>query len=621
MAVRPRSIRSFATGVVACISFMGQAALAQVDAAERIGITDVAPTNTFVVVSVPDYPAAKAAMDRSEVGKLWARPEVRSFFSSMFKEQLSEEGGAGGLWGWFSENIDTDELHEPVGPVGMALFSAKAPNPDDAAEELDLLQALMIADFGEEVDALTEVINDALDRLEREGRITLDEDDHDDVEIRIVTIVQEEEEDDPELAALQEEFGGGPDRSMDAFKTILIATASGHMVVSTDRAALERSLDRIAGRKVEAIGESATYRSAVAQHPPHQHAMVVALVSEYVRTGFQEGFGDSLSMLPFPVSPGPLIESLGLTAIEAAGMGVRFDTDAGSLEQSLALLAPQKKGLLTLIDSSLPRFDPPAFVPADAMSAWSVALRFDRLSDLVRSLIRAFPPEMHEQGLTAFDQTAAPILASLGAEMHIVQTLSRPLGPASAASFVAIRLQDPLTFANSINGFAPMLGLTPRAFEGNQLFENDGAGLPTIGIGFDHAFIGPTEAVENAMRLASRPDTPRLTAADRFTRATAPLGAGGAVYYYDNMDESLVWSYWSMENAEKAFAAQLEEWGMDDETREEFLGDFRENQPKWQKDLPPMQVILDHIGDSVMELRPTPDGFRGRVIILRPAAR
>ncbi len=604
---------SLAGIAVAAAALVCAPAMAQVERAERIGITELAPRDSFLILSIPDYPAAKAALDRSGLGRLWAEPEIRAFLVSMFKEELSEDDSRGGPWGWFAENIDPDDLREPTGAAGLALFPAKAPDPDNN-KEVDRVQGILIAEFGEDAEALIETIRDALERLETAGHLTLDDDEHDDVPIIIINIVEPKEDAAPD----DDMFAPRPDRSMDAFKTLMLAHSEGCVVVSTNRPALEQALDRLAGGRAESIGELPVYRTAAAQHPAGQHAMIIAIASPYVRATLQEGFEAPMSMLPVPLSPEAVVDALGVGAIEAAGIGVRFDTDAGVMEQSLALLAPQKRGLLNLFDDGLVTFEPPAFVPADAMGVWSLALRFDRVTELLRAVMRALPPEMREQALAGFDQTVAPILGSLGSQLHVVQTLSRPIGPDSASSFVAIRLVDPLSLANSINGFAPMLQLTPRDFEGNQIFEAQNPGQPSIAIGFDHVFIGPTEAIENALRLASRPETPRLAGAERFTRAVRPLAGNAAFYYYDNFDESLAWEYWSIQNAEKAFIAQLQQWGVDAETQEEFLADFREAQPKWQQNLPPLELLLEHLGDTVMELRPTPDGFRGRAIILRP---
>ncbi len=64
--------------------------------------------------------------------------------------------------------------------------------------------------------------------------------------------------------------------------------------------------------------------------------------------------------------------------------------------------------------------------------------------------------------------------------------------------------------------------------------------------------------------------------------------------------------------------AQLKEWGLDDAMIDEDLAEFREHLPEWQKHLPPMDLILKHVGDTVYNLSPTPDGFRGRWLILKP---
>lgn len=577
---------------------------------DKVALADVAPLETFLVVNIPDWPRAKTALLRSELGKLWNEPEVQAFIDEFMKEELADrERGGGQVWDWFEKNVDKEDLREPVGGVGFAMF----PEKKDDDEESHDIHILAFADFGEEAEAMMTTLADIFERLRKDGHIRLDESDYEGTDIYVVTVTPSEDEDHGM------DFGDDDDEP----QPMLVARSGSAIIASTSRRALEAAIDRAAGRggNAERLAQNRTYNAALSQHPDGSHLMVVGIASQYIRDQIEGGMDGMLSLFAPPGAGEGLVNALGLGAVEAFGVGVRIDTEAGIAEQTIGVLAPRKVGLLTLVDSRLDAYNPPAFVPSDAMTAYSIALRFDRIPDLLRGLAKALPPEMQGQAASMeamIDAQIAPIFNALGSELHVTQAVSRPFEPGENPPLFAIRLKDALTIANSLNQFAPMMGMTARVFEGNQIFQREEDESFAIGIGFEHIFIGDAQSIENAFRLASRPDAARLATTDRFRRAAGVLAPGAAFYSYSNTAETIEHAYWETQNAEKIYEARLAEWGLDEDMKKEFLESFREEQPGWVKKLPPLQVLLRHLGDNVTEIRPTPDGFRGRSILLRP---
>ncbi|HYE01824.1 MAG TPA: hypothetical protein VD963_01180, partial [Phycisphaerales bacterium] len=565
---------------------------------------------------------------------------VKEFVREMFK-QADAAQGQDGLFTWLGGLVGGDEGErppEPAGPVGLAAFVAKVTLPGDADKKIteprDRLQMLLVADFGAGAEEAHAFVERALDDLRADGKVTLDDDEHEGVAIRVVAVVpgakdnDEAAENGPELGDDDEngmdfrDWEAEPDPFGDALGRVLVARAGSVLVASTHRPALEQALDRIAGRRVEALAETPAWRDTLAQHPDGLHAALAFFLTDWVRSSLGEMFEGAF--LP-PGGAAGFIGALGLTDVTSFSVGVRLNPGQDTLEQTIGLLAPRKSGLLGLLDASLPRLEPPGFAPADASDFTALALRFDRVIPLMRELANAAPEEMREQaqaGVAAAEAQAGPVLASLVGDVYLYETISRPLGPASQHVVLAVRLRDPLPLANTLSGLAG-LGLEPRDFQGNQVFDMDPDSDESVSIGIGHGFaiVSGTEQVESALRLAAQPDAPRLAADERFRAAIAGLPPGGMMYSFTDTAQKLEWSLWMMRNAPEVAAHEIDEMDFDPETREEMLRHARESQPAWLAKAPPAEVLIRHLGDTALSVRATPDGFRGRSVMLPPRRR
>jgi hypothetical protein len=233
---------------------------------------------------------------------------------------------------------------------------------------------------------------------------------------------------------------------------------------------------------------------------------------------------------------------------------------------------------------------------------------------------------MVQAQIGAVENIAKPALEALGPGVQFMTTYKQPLGVGSSATLFAIDVKDQGAIQNTISflsGQAPGM-LEPRDFEGNTIYS---ANLPmgdvelALGVGFNKVFVGPTVAVENAMRLAGHPgDSAKLADEPRFRDAARLLSADAVLYSFTDVEQALRWAYWQSENADKILEQQAEKWGLSDEDKEEYLKTVREAK-KDAPPLPPMDAVVSHFGDTVAELRPTPDGFRGRTLMLKPRSK
>jgi hypothetical protein len=87
------------------------------------------------------------------------------------------------------------------------------------------------------------------------------------------------------------------------------------------------------------------------------------------------------------------------------------------------------------------------------------------------------------------------------------------------------------------------------------------------------------------------------------------------------MRQTIRWLYWTLQNTDKIMEAGLHEAGLEEKDIAEYLETMRQEQPKWIDRLPALETVISHLGDVVSDLRATPDGFRGRSVMLKPADR
>jgi len=334
-----------------------------------------------------------------------------------------------------------------------------------------------------------------------------------------------------------------------------------------------------------------------------------------------------------------ILDATGLEEVTSFGMGVNFDTPQAAVEQNIAVLMPERRGLLSLIPDNDQPFQAPDFAPANATSLTMLQADIANLIPTIQNILRSLPAQFQQQAmgpLMMAQGMASPILNNLGPQIYIVQTIERPFAVDSQKAVVAIKSQNAGAVRDAIASLVTdfSIPLQQRDFAGNTLWEfpdnmggmmggpMGGADMPVIAVGAGHLFIGNTQGVEAALRTASNNDAPRLADDPRFQRAIADLRGNGLSFSWPNLQDSLEYIQWTIENQERITRQQLREQfgeGPDaDQQIEEMMQWMGNESPDWLDDMPDASVVFNRIGDTVSEMRVTPRGIIGTVRTLRP---
>ncbi len=603
-----------------------------------IDFTRLAPAKPAFVLTITDCSKLHAAFEGSELGKLWDEPGVQAFVQEMTSDASKRAGE------FFKElGADSKDLKPPTGGAGIAIYIPEStPGKPPERGHAPPPMALFAADAGENAQSWKDLIDKLIDKGTRDKQFTTDEDTYAGAKITILKPIYQEtkdkpdpepkkpddggdEEDDGPLVPPQTGFAGFIGGSKDHPQALHLAWSGTTLLAATRAKDLEFAIDAVQGKDADSLASDPDFKAAAAQHPAEVQAAIYVnfaqLFSEALgkAIGAQSGLDDGASAPDFE----KMMSALGLDKVKCVSMGLRLDTAEGLVDMSLGVLAPEKKGLLSLINQPLGAFDPPAFVPPDAAGISRFSFQFDKLYDLLRQVVQALPEEERQQASSGLDQgvnLVKPGLDALGPTVSMVETFKQPLAHDSQMTLVVIDVKDQSVVSNTLSFFAGQAqGMAEsREFEGNTIYTVEMAGV-SVGLGFNRLFVGPTAAVENAMRLSGRADAPKIGSEAAFKEATRGMGQDGVMQSYSDMAQTLRWQYWSIQNADKIIEAQIDEAGLEPDQKERILKRIRENRPKWLEKLPPLESLLKHLGDSATELHPTPDGFRGRALLLRPA--
>lgn len=566
---------------------------------QPLTVAEIAPPSTILLIGTDDWSGAAESFRRTSLHRMLNEPAVREFLAAVSEDLAWPDPD------WVMEELDLmgmefGDVPMPTGHAGAAWFYF---HPDDG--EGEKLHVVAAADFGDGAEAARELMTSLVEEAERREKLEYDEREYVDT---MVTLLR---------------FDAGAGRGGEAEDVVALAWSGSKLLASTHAPTLEKAIDRAAGVRIDAIADGELFASSLAQHPRGVHAYAVMFVERWV-----SDFLDAVAMfggaMADDVDFAGIADATGLGDLRSVSMALRFDTDEADAESTLGVLMREKGGLFTLLDSLRGGFSPPGFIGAEAASVTQMSVRFDRVTDLVREVVRALGLEGTNEGRAALEfvrGSIEPVLRALGSELYMFNTIRRPLSADSERTVTAAQVSDAATLVNAIFGVAPMMGMEARDFQGNQMFDEDSFLATSIGVGLGHVFVGQTEEVENALRLAGDAQTRGLADEDRFRRAAATLERGAVLYSFIDMRRQVEWAIWSTSNAEEIYAAQLDQWGLDGEFRDHILRQYREDRPAWHDELPPADVVSRHLGDMVSELHATPDGFRGRTLLLRGDAR
>jgi hypothetical protein len=585
-------------------------------AADEADIAQLAPRRSFLLVSIPDFQRVRTAFERSELGALWAEPAVRTFLEEATRERMRQ------LREVLAEiEASPDDLAPPTGAVGIALFLPEPAarfglgvfsNPRRSMPAPDLLA---VADMGQNAEALQHLLDRLIDRAVKDKKATTEEAAH--AGARIVTVKLPRHpggEEDAEASAEEVPEQRGPLNALvgplSPRSQLSVARLGATFLVSTDLSTLESSLDTLDGRRGPSLADNDDFRASITQHPARQLArgvLLIAPILDLLARDIEASSGKDQA-----VAFRSLMDSLGFGAVRSLSLGLRFDTPEGTIDVSSAALIPEKKGLVALLVPPRVPLDPPAFVPPDAGAVARISFRFDGLYDVLRAAAASLPGEARQQATGILDQgvnIVKPGLDVCGPIVHWWMCYRRPLAEDSRQVAIAIDARDSAVVANTLTLLTNQ-GFQSRNFEGHAIYTHQFLPM-SIGLGFDRLFIGRAAAVEDAMRLAARADSPKPAAEPVFREAACLISDDAVIAHYADTGQTIRWLYWSLQNQRKTLEAQ----DMPKHRKQAMLESLA-----WIEKLPPIDTMLRHLGNTATELRSTPDGFRGRTVMLRPSA-
>lgn len=603
-------------------------------------IADLAPKDAAFVVSVDDFAATKASFDKTGLRKIWDDPKVQEFLKKHFQEEMDEFARS-----FEDSGIKLEELDPPSGPVGGAFWMVW--NEKEKKVEPRMIS---LGDWGEKAEAAAKQIESAIGEAERKKSIVVDEDEYGGAKLWVIEFANKPEEpkaeagegdaggeEEIDIEGMGEEGGGESGKEMAPdLEKMVYARVGNNLLAASDVETMERTIDRLGGKDAGAsVGDSEAFAGVLKQlEKPQAYAaffpgpMITLLgtLTEQAEKGVE---GLPTELLDEP-RMGTVMSAFGLAGVQGVGVGVRFDTPGGMMEQTYSVLCPEKKGVMSLFSGTDQKFAAPAFAGADAAGITLLQFKFAELLSVLTEGARALPPEVGDMMVQNVQQAqvmAGPILSNLGPQVWMVQSITKPYSATSSQLLGAIACKDVAQINQALQNLGGMLPIQSRDFQGNQVWSLAG-GMPlpgvgelSIGVGFGHVFIGQTALVENAMRSAGNPEAASLNGEARFSESVRGMAGSGLGFGWTDTKQALEYADWQMKNFDKMIEAQMQGMFGDDpdaeQYKKEMIEEAKKNQPEWMRDMP-LDVVAREMGDTAFEFHVVPEGIKGRSIWLRP---
>lgn len=499
-------------------------------ASAQTTIEKVAPENTVFILGADSVTASFDRLKRTGLWDVWESDKMQAALKDMLKEMSDDINEAMKDLG-----VEEDSLVPPTGPTGVAVF----PIMD---KDLGISQPgfLLVADYGENADKTAALLKALNDRDLKKGEIEIEEKE---VLGRTITIMhrvdKEEDADDAagdEVAEDEFQFEEGPNPMEQAMKDIHYLREGNMFMASNNLEALTAALEVIDGKGEKTIADRTEYQSMLGKIGEHDcFAMLLT-------RDLMDMMGGEMGMMQMMV---PMIRSA-VGHVKGYGLGMRLDGPAAMVEQTLAVYMPDGKvGLTTLVDLSTPRTTPPAFVGPDAVSYTTFNFKFGDLMDTVNKIIAGNPMLQAQlgDGLAQSEPQIRAVLDTLGTQVHVTSSASKPLSDGITRGVLAVQCTKPQEFENQLAKAAADMGVDARDFLGQRIYtlpaEAMGMMMPgmdmgdgdsmSLGIGGGFIVMGATPAVEQSLRATSQTGVATLAADESFSRAVSALGDQPAV--------------------------------------------------------------------------------------------
>lgn len=568
----------------------------------------LAPPDAGLVINLADYARAKAQLVATPLGRLIEQPEIAHLIEDARTAQMASFDKLTDELG-----IDVEEWPEPAGMVGFALIM----RPIEHDEWSPAFQPTFVSaiDFGDGIVEIQRIVEAVVDKGLDQGLIEIQTDTVGQVEVISITSVPIDQGDDaPQPGDPLYEPPTGLRAMLSGLQNATIAISDSTFYVGSDKDQVMDMLDRARGTDLPAIADDDRFNAALAQHPEGTTDYVVAMPGQL---GLIESFASGMGLLMPPgLDITQILTNLGITGMKAISVSANLESPDAQAEFTLGVLDPEKTGLVSLLDITDEPWDPPSFVTPDAIAATRLLIDFPRLPEVVREFFTTLPLELQDELSMPFEQVMAlvePVAPLLGPEVYIVQTLERPFQPESAGQLFAIPTTDEMPLSNILL-VASGGALTSRDFGATKIYD-DSTGAVSVAVAYSTLFVGTPTMVESALRLAAADAADDLSDEPAFQDAMRPLPSTGNALQFTRTLSILDFTLWAAQHAQDIAAQQLRAAGYSEEEVAQYVQSG--TTPEWAKSIT-IDTLARGVGDISMEIAPSPDGFRGRILLHPP---
>ena len=568
-------------------------------------IDRIAPRESWLVLGVDDFAAARERWNRTPALKWWESEPVQK----LVKEELeaSRKQAAERLQ---KLGVAEDAWSAPR-TVGGAMYAAR-----DERLDSDQAHFLLYGDWGDQADGVASVFEAVIAEHEKEapGRVRA-------VEIRgrkASAITVKPEEPKPEVGRDGRPRRPRPRRGglfaegglFQHVETIWYVRDGSRFLLGTLEKDLDEALGALEGQATRPVGDEEDFKAAVDQ-VGRGDGWAVLLTAPMQRVAGATG--------PQMAFMQPMLTAL-FGEVRAYGFSLASDGPQAQFELVSGILVKgDRTGVLALPDPSVAAAPPPAFAAGDAVGYGRIQVQFRDVMKLLETAISNLPEELAENFEPTLQQYGPDLrkaFDALGPEVHVVSRAVKKAdgdGPKDEGVY-AVTCRDERAVTGLMNLFLPEAGFEPRDFNGNTIFSaRDGE--VSMGFGSGMFYMGSNATVEQCLRGGTGgglADTAACRQALAAVGADAVLGWG----YTD-----LVGALEAQRDALVAAAKRSERRVLPKEQREivDRVGiDVPDGLAEALEDLDP-KLLGEGFGPSQWDMRAAKDGLLTRFRLLRPA--
>ncbi len=479
-------------------------------------IADIAPEGAFLVIGADAIDGACTRLGDSPLGGLWNTKAVQETIGEKMEEMLGD----------MAEELENEGFEgKPTmpGSLGVAVYA-------DLDEETGMSRAFVLgfAEWTKDGEHAGHMFDFMIERIEDGDDVRTDRKEVRGREVMVIERIAEEDMGD------DDDFGGefdammmfgNPEDFMPNLDTMFVVRDGGRIIFANDLLAIDDALGTIDGDGGDHLAGTDDWKQTTQQLGPADAYLVL-------RTGPLQQLLAPLFMGPLGLVKPMIGEVFGDIRSYGFGASVPEAGEVGMVLTASMLMPDGKKGLLSLVDGTGPvGAAPPAVVGADAVGYGTIRVDFAKFVPLVERIAMAMPMggEEIEMAMEQFGPMMDAGLATMGPEVHVVSTVSRPIEVDSAATTVVIPTSDPKKVQPLLAMFGPGMDLEPRDFLGETIWSSEINGV-AMAVAGNWVVLGQPRGVEQVLRsLGDGGDAHPLAGMGSFRDAIAKLPKGDVV--------------------------------------------------------------------------------------------